>query len=93
MSVLGLDLGYTVKYNPLPSGVPQPSSLGTASGKGLYLTAYPSSRPITDTVSPAFRISAPVQQWCQLILKFHQKIVRQMASAAAMSDGNPQPSN
>ena len=22
MSVLGLDLGYTVKYNPLPSGVP-----------------------------------------------------------------------
>ena len=23
MSVLGLDLGYTVKYNPLPSGVPE----------------------------------------------------------------------
>ena len=22
MSVLGLDLGYTVKYNPLPSGAP-----------------------------------------------------------------------
>ena len=41
MSVLGLDLGYTVKYNPLPSG------------KGLYLTVYPSSRPNTDTVSDA----------------------------------------
>ena len=38
MSVLGQDLGYTVKYNPLPSG------------KGLYLTVYPSSRPNTDTV-------------------------------------------
>ena len=38
MSVLGLDSGYTVKYNPLPSG------------KGLYLTLYPLSRPNTDTV-------------------------------------------
>ena len=38
MSVLGLNSGYTVKYNPLPSG------------KGLYLTVYPSSRPNTDTV-------------------------------------------
>ena len=46
MSVLGLDSGCTVKYNPLPSGVP----LGTPSGKGLYLTVYPSSRPNTDTV-------------------------------------------
>ena len=46
MSILGLDSGYTVKYNPLPSGVPS----GTPSGKGLYLTVYPSSRPNTDTV-------------------------------------------
>ena len=46
MSVLGLDSGYTVKYNPLPSGVPS----GTPSGKGLYLTVYPSSRPNTDTL-------------------------------------------
>ena len=46
MSVLGLDSGYTVKYNPLPSGVPS----GTPSGKGLYLTIYPSSRPNTDTI-------------------------------------------
>ena len=46
MSVLGLDLGYTVKYNPLPSGVPS----GTSSCKGLYLFVYPSSCPNTDTV-------------------------------------------
>ena len=39
MSVLGLNSGYTVKYNPLPSG------------KGLYLTIYLSSCPNTDTVS------------------------------------------
>ena len=44
MSVLGLDSGYTGKYNPLPS----PS--GTPSGKGLCMTVYPSSRPNTDTV-------------------------------------------
>ena len=42
MSVLGLDSGYTVKYNPLPSG------------KGLYLTVYPLSRPNTDTVCSIF---------------------------------------
>ena len=46
MSVLGLDLGYTVKYDPLPSRVPS----GTSSGKGLYLTVYPLSRPNTDRV-------------------------------------------
>ena len=37
--VLGLHSEYTVKYNPLPSGVPS----GTPSGKGLYLTVYPLS--------------------------------------------------
>ena len=37
MSVLELDLGYTVKYNPL------------LSGKGLYLTVYPLSHPYTHT--------------------------------------------
>ena len=42
LPVLGLDYGYTVKYSPLSSGVP--------SGRGLYLTVYPSSRPNTDTV-------------------------------------------
>ena len=42
MSVLGLDSGYTVKYTPRPSGTP--------SGKGVYLTVYPLSRPNTDTV-------------------------------------------
>ena len=50
MSVLGLDSGYKVKYNPLPSG------------KGLYLTVYPSSRPHTDTVS-----SAPLDQLLQYV--------------------------
>ena len=44
MSIFGLDSGYTVKYNPLPL------PLRTPSGKGLYLTVYPSSRPNTDTV-------------------------------------------
>ena len=53
MSVLGLDSGYTVKYNPLPSGDPWPSPSGTPSGKGLYLTVYPSSCPNTDTVYPS----------------------------------------
>ena len=43
MSVLGLNLGYIVKYTPSPLGVP--------SGEGLYLIVYPSSRPNTDTYS------------------------------------------
>ena len=30
MAVLGLDLGYTVKYNPLPSGVPSGFALGNS---------------------------------------------------------------
>ena len=51
MPILGLGLGYTVKYNPLTSGVPSGLTLtGTSSGKGLYLAVYPSSRPNTDTV-------------------------------------------
>ena len=50
MSVLGLNSGYTIKYNPLPSGVPSGLALRTVSGKGLYLTVYPSSCPNTDTV-------------------------------------------
>ena len=53
MSLLGLDSGHTVKYNPLPSGVPSGFALplGTPLGKGLYLTVYPTSRPNTDTIS------------------------------------------
>ena len=50
MSILGPDLGHTVKYNPLASGV----SSGTPSGKGLYLTVYPSSRPNTDTIYESY---------------------------------------
>ena len=56
MSVLGLDSGYTVKYNPLPSGVP--------SGKGLYLTLYPLSHPNTDTLE---FIGAPSDNFVYLI--------------------------
>ena len=46
MSVLGLDLEYTVKYNPLLQEFPQVSPSGTPSGKVLYLTVYPYSRLI-----------------------------------------------
>ena len=48
LSVLGLDFGYTVKYNlqEFPGALPS----GTPSDKGLYLTVYPSSRPNMDTV-------------------------------------------
>ena len=46
MSVLGLDEGTTVKYNPLPEGVPE----GTPETKGLYLTVYPQSSPNTDII-------------------------------------------
>ena len=51
MSVLGLNSGYTVRYNPLPSGVPSGFALGNSFRQlGLYLTVYPLSRPNTDTV-------------------------------------------
>ena len=43
MSVLGLNSGCTVKYNPWP--------LGTPSDKELYLTVYPLSCPNTDAVT------------------------------------------
>ena len=47
LSVFGQDEGYTIKYNPLPSGVPE----GTPEGKGLYLTIYPELSPNTDIIS------------------------------------------
>ena len=47
VSVLGRDEGYTVKYNPLPEGVPEE----TPEGKGLYLTIYPELSPNTDIIS------------------------------------------
>ena len=50
MPVLGLDSGYTIKYNLYLQEFPRASPSGTPSGKGLYLTVYPSSRPITDTI-------------------------------------------
>ena len=39
VSVLGRDKGYTVKYNPLPEGVPEGESRGAPVGEG------PVSRP------------------------------------------------
>ena len=47
VSVLELDSGCTVKYNPLPEGVPE----GNPEGKGLNLTVYPESSPNTDIIS------------------------------------------
>ena len=51
LSVFGLNLGYTVKFNPLPSGVPSGFALGNSFRQGLYVTVYPLSRPNTDTFS------------------------------------------
>ena len=50
LSILGLDLEYTFKYTPLPSGNPWASPSGTSSDKGVYLNVYPSSHSYTDTV-------------------------------------------
>ena len=50
MSVLGLNSGYTVKYTLCLQEFPRASPSGTPSGKGLYLTVYPSSRPNMDTI-------------------------------------------
>ena len=50
MSVLGLDLGYTVRYTPHLQEFPRALPSGTSSGGGVYLMVYPSSRPNTDTV-------------------------------------------
>ena len=43
VSILGRDEGYTVKYTPSPEGVPK--------GEGLFLTVYPESSPIMDSIS------------------------------------------
>ena len=51
VSVLGRDEGYTVKYNPLPEGVPEAKPEGTPEGKGLYLIVYPELSPNTDIIS------------------------------------------
>ena len=50
MSVLGLDSGYTVKENPLSSGVPSGFPLGNSFRQMLYLTVYPLFRPNQDKV-------------------------------------------
>ena len=51
MSVLGLDLGYTVKYSPLPEGVPLGQPEGSPEGRWVYLTVYPESSPNTESIS------------------------------------------
>ena len=43
VSVLGREEGCTVKYTPSPEGVPK--------GKGVFLTVYPESNPIMDSIS------------------------------------------
>ena len=48
MSVLGLDAGYMVKYNP--SGVPSGFALKNSFRQRVILIVYPWSRPDTDTV-------------------------------------------
>ena len=58
--VLGLDSGYTVKYNPCLQEFPGASPSGTPSGKGLYLTVYPSSRPNTDAITKSLNVTGPV---------------------------------
>ena len=51
VSVLGRDEGYTVKYNPLPEGVPEGEARANSWSKGLYLTVHPELGPNTDIVS------------------------------------------
>ena len=52
MSVLGLDSGYTVKYNPLPSGVPSGFAIGNSFRQkvifdriSLCLKEFPKAKP------------------------------------------------
>ena len=42
--------GYTVKYKPLPEGVPEGKARGNSWRQRVYLTVYPSSRPNTDII-------------------------------------------
>ena len=51
MSVLGLDFGYTVKYNPLPSEGPLGFTLWNSFRQMVIVTVYPLSRPNMDTVN------------------------------------------
>ena len=48
VSVLGQEEGYTVKYNPLPEGVPKGEAQGNSWKQRVYLTVYPESSPNTD---------------------------------------------
>ena len=49
VSVLGWDKGYTVKYTPLPEGVPDGKARGNSWMQGVYLTVYTESSPNTDS--------------------------------------------
>ena len=64
VSVLGLDSGYTVNYNPYLQEFPQALPSGTPSGKGLYLTVYPFSCPNTDTVYSLAHCSMKLLSTC-----------------------------
>ena len=50
MSLLGLNLGYTVKENLRLQEFPRALPSGNPSGKGVYLTVHPFSNSSTDTV-------------------------------------------
>ena len=51
VSVLGREEGYTVKYTPLPEGVPGAKPEGIPEGEGVYFTVYPESSPNRDSIS------------------------------------------
>ena len=50
MSVLGQDLGYTVKYNPLPSRVPSGFALGNSFRQKVIFDRISLVLPNTDTI-------------------------------------------
>ena len=51
LSLLGLDLGYTVEYSPSPLGVPSGFAFGNSLRRRAIFDVYPSSRLNTDTFS------------------------------------------
>ena len=63
VSVLGLDKGYTVKYNPL--------SEGNLEGKGLNLAVYPESSPHTDSI---YSLWIPRNYFC-LVIQSNTRVI------------------
>ena len=68
MSVLGLDSGYTVKYNPLPSGVPSGFALGNSFSQNVIFDrislvssyyGYSKCAVLLYPVPPCYRVIKP----------------------------------